>query len=263
MLVLTSQDFDKLASEVVGEYFAGTPLNDSIYKLASSMGMNPDQIKQLVWRSNTAVHLELFEKKAEDKMIEFAVADPNYILGRILTPPDQQPLPEDGSKMASDFFSPVVAETEKVAEAGDVAFEEPVELRAETKAYRHGRQVVAMRKVAHELEQNALMARERYALAVAELGGELRKLGADHAEFEKDAYALGGDNTILLLGDVRRAMNLKEEVTAEKVASSVERLVDTSTWEMKKWAEAQEAFGDAVKFTRSLRWLSEKLGDVL
>ena len=55
----------------------GTPLQDSIVKIAKRDSMNPEQIKRLVEMSNTASFLRMFGKTAgsEDRMVDFDVAD--------------------------------------------------------------------------------------------------------------------------------------------------------------------------------------------
>lgn len=55
------------------------PLNDSIRKLASDQNLKPEQIKRVCEEANTSTFLELF-KTAEDKNIQFPMADPKTVL---------------------------------------------------------------------------------------------------------------------------------------------------------------------------------------
>lgn len=258
MIILEQADYEKLATEVVQEYLqSSVPLNDGVYKRASEMGLNPDQIRQLVWAANTKAHLDLFEKQAEDKMVEFPVADADYVLRRLYTPPEAQPLAVTSDKVAADFFSSPLPVTEKVAEE---AVEEVKEVSPKTAADRKAKQIILMRKAAEELEIQTEVAKEQYKQAVAELARELRKMGAQHDEFEKDAFSLHGEEILPLLQDVRSAMNLKGALEAEKIACSYERVVDTDSREMQKLAEIKKAFDEALKCGRAFVWLQKELG---
>lgn len=259
MIILEQADYEKLAGEAVAAYHnSGTPLNDSLYKVASDMGLNPDQVKQLVWGSNTKLHLDLFSKQAEDKMIEFPVADADYILRRLYTPPEAQPLAVSSDKVASDFFSSPLPVTEKVAH--EEFSEEVKEVSVKTAADRRAKEIILMRKAASELDIQTQVAREQYTQAISELARELRKMGAQHDEFEKDAYAFYGDAVVPMLQDVRHAMNVKTALETEKIACNYERVIDTDSPEMQKLAEIKKAFDEAVKCGQAFVWLQKELG---
>lgn len=262
MVVLEQADYERLTDQVVDAYFKGTPLNDGILKVATELGLGPHQVKQLVWATNTKTHLTLFEKKAEDKNVEFPVADADYVMRRLLSPPEAQPLPvaKTASAVTLDFFSEVEAPVIKVAQEIETSLEDrPVS--AKTAQARKDKMLRTMRKAASELEQNIYMEREGYADAIHKLAWELRKSGG-RDDFEKDAFALYGDEVLDTLNDVRAVY--KHEVTsAEKLASAVDRLVDDKTAQFKLLKTAREHFKEAIKYAGALKWLRAQLGDML
>lgn len=259
MIILEQADYERIVGEVVDNYFAGVPLNDGVYKVACDMGLNPNQIRQVVWATNTKAHMALFEKKAEDKMIDFPVADADYILRRMYTPEEHQPLSTvSAEKVASDFFSPL-NETEKVAEDFS-PFVVEAEVSHKTAAARREKTIRTLEKAASELEISVAMEREQYLEGVYKLAFDLRK-GIDRDEFEKDAFAFYGDSALHVLNDLRSVYNYPP-LTQEKVASAVERVVDTNTREFKSLAHIKAHFDNALKFAHSLKHLNQKLGEI-
>jgi hypothetical protein len=255
MVVLEQADYERVADEVVSDYFAGTPLNDSVYKRASDMGLNPAQVRQLVWQANTKTHLQLFEKKAEDKMVEFPVCDADYILKRMYAPAEEQPLPMVSSeKVAMDFYSPLETVTEKVAE--ETWRVEAVQVSDATATRRRERATRSMQKTASELEQQVLIERELYMDKLYKLAFELRKIDRD--EFEKDAYAMLGDAVVPLLNDLRGVY--KHDATgSEKLASTYERVVDTNTKHYRELGALKGHYDNAIKYAHSLVWLKSQV----
>jgi hypothetical protein len=261
MVVLQSEDYDRLSADVVKQYFAGTPLNDALHKLASTMGLGPAQVRNLVWQCNTKTHLELFEKQAQagaDRMIEFPVADADYIIRRLYTPAEAQPLPVKTAEHIVDFYSDLPTTTEKVAETTCVD-EKPVS--DATKANRRGKSIRTMRKAASELEHHTYIEREGYMDALHQLAWNLRVNGG-RDEFEKDAYALYGDAVLPIINDSRAVYRL-EAITAEKVASPVERLVEADSDNFELLRSARNHYDEAIKYAQALSWLQTQLKDVL
>lgn len=257
MVVLEQADYERIVGEVVDGYFNGVPLNDGVYKVACDLGLNPNQIRQVVWQANTKTHLSLFEKRAEDKMVEFPVADADYIMRRMYTPAEAQPLPVPAAeKVASDLFSPL-DEGEKTAADETMPFVVESTVSPKTAAARREKALRTLEKAASELEMSIAMEREMYVEGVYKLAFELRK-GVDRDEFEKDAFALYGEQIVPVLNDLRSVYKY-EPVTAEKVACAFERLVDNNTKEFRALADVKGHFDNAVKFAQSLNWLNKKL----
>ena len=78
--------------ELIGEFakeassaFLGPhsiPLNQSIVKIAKAEGLSPDHVSLLCQETNKQVHAHLF-KTAEDKYIDFEIADPSAVVGQL------------------------------------------------------------------------------------------------------------------------------------------------------------------------------------
>lgn len=69
-------DIDNFAFKAVKSLQQGTPLQESVVKLATENSMNPEQIKRLVESTNTSAFLDSFKSKTgNQRMVEFDVAD--------------------------------------------------------------------------------------------------------------------------------------------------------------------------------------------
>ena len=99
ILGTTTINFDKLAEEVVSVFYAkGTPLTETLSKVASRECLNPDEVRRLVERSNTSAVLQLL-KVSSDKKAEIDLADPVDVLR-------QTHGPQESVKEASDTSIP-------------------------------------------------------------------------------------------------------------------------------------------------------------
>ncbi len=260
MIVLEQSDYEKLAEDLVQQYHTGVPLNDGIYKLAMDMGLNPNQIKQLVWSTNVNTHLSLFQKAAEDKMIEFPVADADYVIKRLYTPPEEQPLPAKlASDAAMDFYSPLAPTMEKIAEASDYAPEEKP-ISAKTAADRKAKSILSARKVAEEMDMRRLASAHEAAEGIHSLIWDVRRIDFDRAEFEKDAFAIHGEEALLPLNWLRELSHM-EKAASEQLTSSHERVVETASTPMKKFAEIISKLAEVRKYTQAISWFKDKLKD--
>ena len=74
------ENFGKAASKAYLEH--KIPLNDSITKLAEINNLTSEQVKLVVEEANNTTHLSLLPK-AEDKYIEFPVADFKKVATRV------------------------------------------------------------------------------------------------------------------------------------------------------------------------------------
>lgn len=260
MVVLQPDDYRRIVDQLAADYHEhGIPLNDGVYKVATEMGLNPHHTRQISWQLNTKVHLDLFEKKAEDKNIEFPVCDPDYILRRMYTPEAEQPLPVAvAEKAAMDFYAGFES-TEKTASDDDFTpfMLEAVEVSEKTAAARRGKLLRTLEKAASELDASIRIERELYVEGVYKLAFDLRK-GLDREEFEKDAFAFYGDKIVPVLNDLRSVYKYPV-VETEKLACEYDRLVDTRTAEMKALADVTKHFDVAVKLAHALKNLNSKL----
>jgi hypothetical protein len=122
-------DIDNFAFQAVRDLKEGTPLQDSVVKLAKDNQMNPEQIKRLVESTNTSAFLDSFKTKTgNQRMVEFDVADASKAIESALDAP-QQGMGRDSititisrgsdeelfSDVANEYEPKVAEYTEKVA----------------------------------------------------------------------------------------------------------------------------------------------------
>jgi flagellar motor protein MotB len=85
MPVLREQDFDKMASRVVDQFFGGkSKLAEAAAQEAVGAGLNPDQIERLVQAANTMAVLRMMEEHKRqgtgDLTHEFDTIDPQHVI---------------------------------------------------------------------------------------------------------------------------------------------------------------------------------------
>src|SRR3990172_3164186 len=87
MRPLKEMQYTKLAEAVATDFVSGdVPLNDSVEKLAIEFDMNQEQIKRLCEATNNTTFNKLFnakDKTAEDRIIEFDIADSQKVLKKL------------------------------------------------------------------------------------------------------------------------------------------------------------------------------------
>lgn len=253
MAKLTSADYDALSYEIVENYTSkGTPLTDSVYKIASEKSLLPDQVRQLAWQTNIKAHLDLF-KSAEDKVIEFPLADADSVIGKLFS---DGSLKKEASVSFSDpnaeedffggFYSPPKI-MEKVA-SETVMSEREIEL---------GRQYLESRlKLASDhFGQEVLSRRTEYIEAVEDLSSEIRKLAtADResvSDFIQEALTRYGEDVTLVLADA----GLTIHAGTEKRAT----FYDPNEAIHQKLATAKNYFDATIAAIFSMRHTKEKL----
>jgi len=124
---ISSSDLQGLAKRASGMFLReGVSLNRAIVKLASEQcGLTVEHVKRMVSMANNTTFQALFEKQAEDKNIDFDVADPREVLRALdntgrpaqgVVTPDYS---EDASKLGHSVKS-VEADTLLATEFGMV-----------------------------------------------------------------------------------------------------------------------------------------------
>lgn len=241
---LEKKDYEPLVDDIVNGYFnSGVSLTDGVYKKAEELGLAPDQIKQLVWQANTKTHLDLFEKKAEDKVIEFPLADVDKVMAKLYAEPS--PVKEAAAvNDALDFaqevdFNPQVKIAETVTE-----IPEPTKSKSN--------QIMFVRKLASELESVVLQKLSEYQEVIFDGRAELRKLAeykyspSDLQQVSHDATSYYGQGVIPVLRDLKL---YNDKVTHLKQAS----LPDTEDHVFKMVTKAKDVFDDAVKYAKAFQ----------
>jgi len=78
-------DIESMSFRAAEQFREGTPLHESIVKIAKDNQMNPEQIKRLVEASNTTTFLNEFKSKdGNQRMVEFDVANPDKVIDEAL-----------------------------------------------------------------------------------------------------------------------------------------------------------------------------------
>ncbi len=263
MRVLNREDYEKLARQVVTQYLAeSVPLTDSLVKLSSTMDLNPDQIKSLVSVANTLAHLDLFDQKAgDDKIVEFAPADPKDVLDRVyngekLTDVREELGVSDPCEMFGEF--PDTDDSTESAIKEDPVVKESVE----TSPRRQQIMIIKIRKVAEELQQRKIAAALTYEEELNKLASDFASLyGPDFRSFEKDAIDVHGGKAVPILSDLRSLLRMPEIKLA--VFEKSARLVDSSTNEMVGFGKLRSLSEEAQSCAAGLQLIQQKVGGLL
>jgi len=255
MRVLQVSDFEKLARDVVSAYTDNSvPLENSVVKISSDMGLNPDQIQNLVQLSNTLAHLSLFDKKDDsDKVVDFSPADPDSVMKQVYATSERPnvDLPDDGDAVcdsgdgngngqdsASDFFGdfPDLMGTLKRQLDGVPGVDDGVGEGVpsmDTRPKHAAATLSTMKKVASEINDRKQAAAYDYKEELDKLASSFAHLyGPDHTKFEKSAMLARGQVASPILSDIRGCLKMPLSVPAylEKSASCI---VDTDSPEFK------------------------------
>ena len=266
--VFQSEDYEKLAKHVVNDFIEKEiPLADGVLKVASEMDMGPEHLRNLVQISNKMAHLRLFEKKADDKFIEFEPADPRKVLEALfakMSSETEKTAADGGYDRDSDFFGDFSVPSEETTKEAEVV-EPPPEKKLE---HPHKRDISlqTLRKTAEDLYSRKLQAEFGYLEEMDKLAAEFAKLyGPDYVEFEKDALYHYGEVTVSILGDIRDRLRMPEigiGVTSNSTEKQA-RLVDVETAEMDSLRKLLKFAGEAAQCGLGHEYLSQKLGDEL
>lgn len=265
--VFRSEDYEKLAKHVVNDFIEKeVPLADGVLKVASEMDMGPEHLRNLVQISNKMAHLRLFEKKADDKFIEFEPADPRKVLKAMfekMSTEIEKTAADGGYDHDADFFgefSVPSGETTKEAEIIEPLPEKRLE-------HPHKRDISlrTLRKTAEDLDSRKLQAEYEYLGEMDKLAAEFAKLyGPDYAAFEKDALYHYGEVTVPILGDIRSRLRMTEiNVGVASGTEKIARLVDIETTEMKSLRKLIKFAAEAALCGRGHAYLKQELGDAL
>ena len=212
----TEEDYVKRAAVIAQQSAVSKkPLNDVCEKMAADEALNPEEIRTLVRLSNVAMFQHMFREKdasaAPDRHVEFEVADPEIVIGRLhkaaMSPPEAASIMNDklayeipdlmGAKRRGFEYEVV---TEKVAQD------------LEVKPAKKDLVVLTMRKLAEEYDTRRLSASYRWETKMAELARLFNKApgyGPNFLEFEKDAASEFGEAALPELLELRGTLKVK------------------------------------------------------
>lgn len=277
MRVLQAEDFEKMARTIVDDYLEKeVPLAEGLAKTSEDLGLNPDQIQNLVQLANTLAHLTLFENKDDgDKVVEFSPADPDDVMKKIYK---ENPVPEsDGcgsyeeamppTDKATDFFGDFPDLTGKLREAlnpnaedGDVS-SEPGD---GASPHRRSMMIIKIRKVASELKDRELAAAIEYREELDKLAAEFAHLyGPNYTNFEKDALALRGELAIPALTDIRACLRIPGDTFVREGLDKKGHVVDVQTKELQSLDKLIKLGEDHRDYAQAHELLQQKVGGIL
>jgi hypothetical protein len=224
-MALSADDYNRLASAAADALASkGTPLAETIDKMASDNEMGLEQIKRLCEASNNASFKALFDRSTPtDRQANFKVASAEDVIARrrerggsektASVPFDVdhelRPLSKVGYAPTGGFFDASSGAFSKIADA-PAPYVDPVETKMLEK--RASQDAVVQKgeaeRVRAHLEETSAAARYKYASAIEEIAAHFRRLGPDYAPaaletFEKNAMVVHGLPVMLTLGHIR------------------------------------------------------------
>ena len=129
--MFTTSELDNYINQAATDYLkAGTPLNDTIIKIASDQGLNRDQIARVVEGANTEVYVQLMNKTA-DKYIQFDNASTDKVSEKVFSiekvagivtddyeePPTPEPIDEGSMEKLAEVQETSPSEAEMIKHA--------------------------------------------------------------------------------------------------------------------------------------------------
>lgn len=207
---ISETKYAQIADLIANDFIADkTPLNDAVKLASSEYGMNHEQIRRLCEATNNAVFSKLFnsrEKTAEDRYVEFEVADPIKVLGGYVTDAST-----DVVKSAEYLPGDLVDEMRLVRHVDTEDLDKVAsdfQLRPESKNSAE-KDIRTLEKVASHLTHTKIAADQTYDTTVRTLASCFSKLyGVKFEDFEKSAMLHYGEPAAVVLEDVRALRGL-------------------------------------------------------
>ena len=275
MRAFREEDFRKMSRDVVSGYLKKeASLSDGLVKVSEDMGLDPNQIQNLVQLANSLAHLTLFENKNDgDKIINFSPADPDDVLRKVYK---ENPVPESQEGCECDAVSPMDRESDFFGDFPNLAekLKSVLSSGGETTEIVPGgmddpggnarsMMVIKIRKVASELKDKELSSAMEYQEELDKLASDFAKLyGPDYNEFEKTAFALRGEMAVPILTDIRACLRISgavEKTAFEKTAC----VVDTDTKEIKSLDKLIKLAESHRDYAKAYNYLQQEVGGVL
>ena len=267
-----NNQYDQNATEIAKTFCAGqgqngSNLTDLVEKVARDNSLSGEQIRRLSRTANVKTFGVKFEElktaSAEDRNVEFQLADENEVLRRLAgaaeaavkvahTPVQANKFPD----LADDFRSarrPVPME-EKVAQS----------LEIDIKPIAADREVMKLQRLQEEAGMRAKQASTAWHYALEGVLQISRKSNwgvDDSANLEKTAVALYGVNVVPELNLLRRAKGgaALEGVTEEKVAALRDKVVVKETDAVRLVKQASDARSEWVEYDGASQLIGQRL----
>lgn len=254
MAHVTERDFKKLADAVADDLVQQRiPLNDSITKLANSMGLNHSQVHRLCEATNNVAFNKMFsakDKTASDRMVEFDIADPKQVIGSAIKVASVMVTTNTEAYELRPLRDEMhdVRHSEAHAPMTKVAFELRPAVKPSQEVDRR-----TLQKVLKNMQSQKLAAALDYRGNLYTLNDRFRRIYdvVPFAQFEKNAAALYGTDADEPLNTLR-AMLRKSPVTYDhSLLEKQAGVVDDTTVEMKLLQAAMKAASAYTKLAAS------------
>ena len=233
----TTKNFDGMANAVVHRFFTEkVPLIDTVIKEANDKCLNPEEVKRLVEKTNTAATVQMI-KSASDGVLEFDLVEVNTVLSTT------HPEGTGGAPMASSPNS-VAASTQgmlntlKTAAQADGYFSALLEKKASYRGSKPKplRELFALKQDLEKLGQEKVAAELQFKAATDRLISDFSSLyGPDFSKFANEVYSIYGEPACPLLEAL--AGSVRETAAPEKVAYCI----DDTTARHQLFKTAQDA----------------------
>lgn len=197
-MIITPDGLKKMAATNVAELKSGTPLNQSITKMAMDNELNSDQVKRLVETTNQMAYLSELDGK-DDRTFEFPVADYDEVMDGLVNADGIQKAASHSTNpldVVSGVFQPI----EKVAQEKEATLEK----------WGKGQKIQALKKVAAQERRRLDDLKEAEHDNLVKLAQHKEIVCRDPDVLEKAASFENGEEMVKLLGlekvaeDVRR-----------------------------------------------------------
>jgi len=213
-------DIESMSFRAAEQFKEGTPLHQSIVKIAKDNQMNPEQIKRLVEAANTTTFLNEFKgKSGNQRMVEFDVAHPDKVINEALSSGHSA---EDKAPSISITISvdPNAGLHDSVSDE-NVTMPEPNSSSEKSASYNQGFFLHSPEKTAsfssytkHKIKESLLTKIADCNYLAEDIADEIALsyrgiyTQEKHASFETDAFSMYGNDAIPGLQLVRNRLGL-------------------------------------------------------
>lgn len=273
MATWDNSQYDQNATQIASTFCAGqgqngANLTDLVEKVARDNSLNGEQIRRLARTANVKTFGAKFEEMktagAEDRNVEFQLADENEVLRRLAgtaeaavkvayTAPREDQFPDLPDAYA-DIRRPVPLE-EKTAGSLDIAM---------PKVSAH-KEIMRLQRLHEEADMRAKQASTtwHYGLeGIMQMQKKANWTPTDTFNLEKTALALYAVSVLPEINILRRAAGTPElsDVTNEKVAALRDRVVVTETPAVQFIKRAMDARNEWVEYDGAKQLIEKRLG---
>jgi hypothetical protein len=254
------RQYQSMAKAIISDFSEKRcALDAGVVKVAQDLSLNANETRRLVEATNVHAHLELFEKMAEHRYVEFDVVDPTGVLDCLFASPatvdKNSPLEKTAAVLFTELpderWDQVRERVQKVASEAVPHVEEPQQEKVAARHVMAAADKVA--KTTDELETRLHEAYLNYNDKVAALREQFRYTDAiEFDEFARDAYGLLGKHAEHTIEKLRELMRLPQEKTAEAWENPTEFVIERREHALFK--EAVAAYQTACDVGRGLEW---------